>query len=95
MANAQHNKLRNMFGPMACSAWTAVRPAETHRHAASGRVVHVADAPDATLASAVGKVVAAYSLGILRKAVCNVGGVIAVHATQPRDRRRAGGGNAP
>jgi hypothetical protein len=38
-------------GEMPRSAWTTVRPCETHRHAAPRRVVHVADAPDASFAA--------------------------------------------
>jgi hypothetical protein len=65
------------IGPMARGTWTAVRPSQADRHAAPRRVVHIADAPDASLALAVGEVVAAHGLGTLDEAACNLGGVVA------------------
>ena len=82
-------------GPMAGSAWTTVRSREAHRHAAARRVIHIADAPDASLAAAVGEVVRG-----TRPPHSAQGGVQSRRrrvpmSRAPPDRRRAAADSAP
>jgi len=64
---------RGRVGKFARSALAGQRSMKTDVEAASGRVGDVADDPVAALAAAIGKIVAAHRLGVMREAAAGRG----------------------
>ena len=64
---------RGGVGPFAGGALAGVRPEEADIERAAGRIVDVADKPVTALPAAVGEIVAADRLGVLRQMAREVG----------------------